>query len=123
MITKLQDKKTITREDVNAAILRNDPSELELVPITVALSNLDIHFAQSVCMGLASSPDNKVRGSALVSLGHLARRYRVLDERSVKPCIESALLDSDEYVRESAKSAADEIHQFLHWHIRGHVYG
>jgi hypothetical protein len=46
----------------------------------------------------------------------------MLDEQAVKPIIESALLDSDEYVRVSAKSAADEIHQFLHWNIQGHVY-
>jgi hypothetical protein len=123
MMIKLQDRETITVEDVNEAILRNDPAELEFVSITVALSDLDFHFVQSICIGLASSPHNKVRGSALVSLGHLARRYRLLDEQSVKPCIESALLDSDEYVRASAKSAADEIHQFLHWSIRGHVYG
>ena len=63
-----------------------------------------------------------MRGNALVSLGHLARRYRMLDEQSVKPLIESELLDSHEYVRLYAKSVADENHQFLQWNNRGHVY-
>ena len=122
MLIKLQDLETISMQDVNAAILRNDPAELELVSITVALSELDIDFKQSICIGLASHCDSRVRGSALVSLGHLARSYRMLDEQSIKPLIESALCASHEYVRVCAKSAADDIHQFLHWNIRGHVF-
>jgi hypothetical protein len=122
MIKKFQDLDTITVKDVNAALFREDPAELELVSVTMALSDLDFNFTQSVCLQLSSSNYSKIRGNALVSLGHLARRYRMLDEQAVKPIIESALLDSDEYVRVSAKSAADEIHQFLHWNIQGHVY-
>lgn len=122
MIKKFQDLDTITAKDVSAALLREDPAELELVSVTIALSDLDFNFTQSVCLRLSSSLHSKIRGNALVSLGHLARRYRMLDEQAVKPVIESALLDSDEYVRVSAKSAADEIHQFLHWNIQGHVY-
>ena len=122
MIKKFQDLDTITVKDVNAALLREDPAELELVSVTMALSDLDFNFTQSVCLRLSSSHYSKIRGNALVSLGHLARRYRMLDEQAVKPIIESTLLDSDEYVRASAESAADEIHQFLHWNIQGHVY-
>jgi len=120
---KLQDLDNITIQDVNEAILRNNPAELELASITVALSDLDFHFIESICIRLTSYYDNNVRGNALVSLGHLARRFRMLDEQSVKPIIESALLDSHEYVNLCAKSAADEIHQYLHWEIKGHVYG
>ena len=123
MIKRIQDLDAITIKDVNGALLRNDPAELQLLSITIALSDLDFNFTQSVCIRLCSWDNGTIRGNALVSLGHLARRYRMLDEQSVKPVIESALLDSDEYVRISAKSAADEIHQFLHWDIRGHAYG
>ena len=48
MIIKLQDIDPISVQDVDAAILRNDPSELELVSITVALSELYIFFKQSI---------------------------------------------------------------------------
>jgi hypothetical protein len=123
MIKKFQDLDTITIKEVNAALLRDDPHELELVSITIALSELDFNFTQSICIRLSSSSYSKVRGNALVSLGHLARRYLMLDEQSVKPSLEAALIDSDKYVRDSAKSAADEIHQFLHWDIKGHSYG
>jgi hypothetical protein len=123
MTDKLQDLTSITEKDVNAALLRNDHEELEFVSLTLALSDLDFNFTQSVCLQLGSNKNSGVRGNALVSLGHLARRYRHLEERSVKPIIEAGLRDADEYVRMSAKSAADEIHQFLHWQISGHQYG
>jgi hypothetical protein len=120
---KLQDLNYITEKDVNAALLRNDPEELKLASLTLALSDLDFNFTQAVCIRLCYSEDGKVRGNALISLGHLARRYRLLDEQAVKPIIEAALQDADGHVRMSAKSAADEIHQFLHWQISGHHYG
>jgi hypothetical protein len=123
MTDKIQDLAVITPKDVNAALVRDDPDELELLSITLALSDLDFRFCQSVCITLASGGKGKIRGNALVSLGHLARRYRALDEASVKPLLESGLADFDAYVRMSAKSASDEIHQFLHWNIKGHVYG
>jgi hypothetical protein len=120
---KFQDLEKFTPKDVNLALLRNDPDELQFVSITVALSDLDFNFIQAVCIRLASHNDEKVSGNALVSLGHLARRFRLLDEHAVRPLIESALRSGSDYVRASAKSAADEIHQFLHWQIRGHIYG
>lgn len=123
MTIKFQDIETVTAKDVSAALLRNDPGELQFVSLTIALSDLDHCFTQSVCTQLCSSKDSRVRGNALISLGHLARRFGHLDELTIKPIIESSLMDTDEYVRMSAKSAADEIHQFLHWRIAGHVYG
>ncbi len=123
MVVKFQDLETFSREDVESAILRNAPDELPLVPIVLALISPDRVLATTVCAQLASHQDPKVRGNAVMSLGHIARRFGNLDESLVKPLIERSLLDEDEQVRCLAKSAADEIHQFLHWSISGHVYG
>jgi hypothetical protein len=123
MTGKLQDLDTITIEDVNAALLRNDPEELRFVSLTLALSDLDLNLTQAVCIRLCSSEDTAVLANALVSFGHLARRFRSLDEQAVRPIIEAALRHPDETVRANAGSAADEIYQFLHWNIAGHVYG
>ncbi len=120
---KFQDLERFTNDDVEAAIIRNDPVELQLVCVTVALVSSDPLFAQDVCIRLSRHDNNKVRGNAVISLGHIARRFRRLNEQVVKPIIESALNDDDDDVRILAKSAADEIHQFLGWHIAGHVYG
>lgn len=123
MVVKFQDLEHFSIDDVEAAILRDAPDELSLVPIILALASKDPVLVMTVCTRLASHPDPKVRGNAILSLGHLARRFRALDEVLVKPLIERALLDLDEQVRVQAKTAADEIHQFLHWTINGHVYG
>ncbi len=123
MTMKFQDLERITTDDIIAALKRQDSHELSLVSITVALLSQDRLVAQDVCINLCDPAyDNKVRGNAVMSLGHLARRFRSLDEETVKPIIESALRDEDEYVRIHAKAAADEIHQFLGWQFAGHVY-
>lgn len=123
MDPKFQDREQFTAEDVEAAIMRNSPDELPSVPITVALACQDRMLAEAVCVRLARHPDSRVRGNALISLGHLARRFRRLDEPLVKPLLEQGLRDPDENIRVLAKSAADEVHQFLHWTIAGHRYG
>lgn len=120
---KFQDLENSTFDDVQAAISRNNPEELPLVSVTVALSSDDPLLAQNVCIALSRHEHYLTRGNAVMSLGYLARRFRKLDEHAVKPVIEAALNDPQEYVRVRAKSAADEIHQFLHWDISGHVYG
>ena len=123
MTARFQDLASFTSADVDAAITRNDPDELQLVSITIALSSSESALAQEVCLKLSTHEHHKVRGNAVMSLGYLARRFRSLDEDKVRPIVESALHDQDEYVKMLAKSAADEIHQFLHWHMAGHVYG
>ena len=123
MTVRFHDLARFTHADVDAAIMRNDPDELQLVPITVALASSELALAQEVCLKLCSHEHFRVRGNAVMSLGHLARRFRSLDEDKVRPLLESALSDNNEYVKTLAKSAADEIHQFLHWQIRGHIYG
>ncbi len=123
MTIRFQDLERFTASDIDAAIERNDPHELQLVSVTVALACPDQPAAQDACLKLSRHTHHKVRGNAIMSLGHLARRFRTLDEGAVKPLIETALRDGDEYVSTRAKSAADEIHQFLGWSIAGHKYG
>jgi hypothetical protein len=120
---RFQDLATVTDADVEAAIARDDPNELPLVPLTVALLTADAAAAAAVCSRLAGHRDPRVRANAIVSLGHLARRFRRLDEGLVRPVIEAALRDDDEVTRSNARSAADEIHQFLHWTFPGHTFG
>ena len=120
---KFQDVESFTIEDINAAVARNSPDELPLVPITAALLSTNSGSVAAVCLHLTAHADPKVRGNAIVSIGHLARRFRSLDEALIKPVVEHILEDRDEYVRICARSAADEIHQFLHWTIAGHRYG
>jgi hypothetical protein len=123
MPQRFQDRTTFTERDVTEALRRNDPDELRLVPITVALLSMDPSLAARSCLRFVQHNDPLVRGNALLALGHVARRFRTLDEAAVKPLLEAALHDQEGAVRECAQSASDEIHQFLHWTIAGHRYG
>lgn len=123
MSPRFQDLASFTTADIEAAFDRNDPAELALVSLTVSLSSGDPVLASSVCVRLSRLGQEAVRGNALLGLGHLARRFRSLDEPSVRPVIEAGLADPSAAVRSSAASAADEIHQFLGWTFPGHHYG
>lgn len=123
MTLRFQDLHSFTAADVEAAIRRNDRDELPLVPVTIALLAAASPAALDFCIRLARHDDPRVRGNAILAIGHLARRFRDLDERRVKPLLEAALRDPDATVRNHAKSAADEVYQFLHWTMDGHIYG
>lgn len=122
-MTRFQDLHAITAADVDAAIVRNDPDELLLVPITAALLAEEPALAVEACVRLSRHAVPGIRAHAVVSLGHLARRFHVLDEQRARPVIEMGLRDDSEEVRSAARSAADEVHQFLYWTFPGHIFG
>jgi hypothetical protein len=56
-----------------------------------------------------------VRGNALLGFGHLARRFGRLDANRVKRLVDTGLHDGSDYVREQARSAAEDLSTFLAW--------
>jgi hypothetical protein len=108
-----------TAEEAEAAIARDDPAELYVVPISVSMYHVDLEWSQGVCIRLSTHRDATVRGNAVLGFGHLARRFRRLDEGVVRPIIENALLDADPYVRGQADAAADDVAHFLGWKVKG----
>ena len=100
---------------VEEALLRDQPIELQDVVLDVALESDDGDWAEHCCARLAKHRNAVVRGNAIAGLGHLARRFGHLNERRVKRLIEIGLFDRNEYVRDKALSAADDIETFLGW--------
>lgn len=109
----------VSKEGVYAAIERDDPDELSLIPIRVSLTDPDLEWSQDICLSLARHHHPQVRGNAVLSLGHLARRFGKLDETRVLPVIESALAESDRIVTGQAIAAADDVSHFLGWNVTG----
>ena len=65
-------------------------------------------------------PRSQARGMRFVlGFGHLARRFRRLDEGVVRPIIENALADANPYIRVQADAAADDMTHFLGWRVTG----
>ncbi len=103
-------------EDVETLINSGDLEELARLPIE--LTNAGSHdpaWSQAVCVRLAVHPDAGVRGNAVLGLGHLARSMRELDREPCHAIVVAALNDPDRYVAAHARSAADDIAQFLRW--------
>ena len=109
-----------TRQDMEAAIERNQPDELLHVPVCVSMDPPDCAWAQDICLRLSGHPHFNVRGNAILGFGHLARTCRALDELKVKPLIEAALHDRDEFVRGQAYSSASDVVQYLGWTVTGY---
>ncbi|HYW11607.1 MAG TPA: hypothetical protein VE871_06600 [Longimicrobium sp.] len=108
-----------TMADVEAAIARDEAAELLHVPILVSMDPPDCAWAQEICIRLAAHPHANVRGNAILGFGHLARTCGALDEPRVRPLVESALHDEDDYVRGQADAAAGDLEHFLGWRIEG----
>jgi len=103
------------REEVEDALLRDDPIELMDVIWEVAREAEPWDFAQACCVQLARHRNATVRGNAVNGFGQLARRFGRLDPNVVKRLVDRALHDRSEYVREQASSAADDLATFLAW--------
>lgn len=108
-----------TMADVDAVLARGEPDALLHVPILVSLDPPDCAWAQETCIHLAVHPHPTVRGNAVLGFGHLARTCGALDEARVRPLLQSALRDADDYVRGQAHAAADDVSHFLGWRMEG----
>ena len=103
------------QENVETALERDDPFELQELVLRVALDAEDHEWAEVCCARLAKHRNAHVRGNAILGFGHLARRFGRLDPQRVHRLVDIALYDLHEYVREQADSAAADLEAFLSW--------
>ena len=108
----------LSSAEVEAALSRDSAEELLIAAVSVGLYAEDLDWAASVCCRLAVHPHPNVRGNALLSFGHLARRFRRLDRGRTLPLIVDGLGDPDPFVRGQADAAADDVEHFLGWRFR-----
>ncbi|HEY0256085.1 MAG TPA: hypothetical protein VGC39_01485 [Candidatus Methylacidiphilales bacterium] len=104
-------------EEIEEIIAWNDPARLCLVPLSLSLHHPKLHWAIGKCINLANHADPTVRGNALQSFGHFARRFRTAHRSLVEPLIQEALKEKNKYIRESAMAAADEIDAHCTWKV------
>jgi hypothetical protein len=114
-VTRVDDATLAFRSEVEDAIERDDPIELMDVVLQVANDSSEREWAQSCCVQLARHRSEHVRGNAVAGLGHLARRFGQLDPQAARRRVEIALYDRSDYVRDKARTAADDLRTFLSW--------
>ncbi|MBW2543302.1 MAG: hypothetical protein JRF15_14545 [Deltaproteobacteria bacterium] len=98
-----------------AALERDDPLELMDWILELAAEGDDRALAENCCARLARHRNAMVRGNAMLGFGHLARRFGRLDAQRIKRLVDTALHDGSDYVREQARSAAEDLRTFLAW--------
>ncbi len=102
-------------EIAEAALERDDPLELMDWILEFAAESDDRKLAENCCARLARHRNAMVRGNAMLGFGHLARRFGRLDAHRVKRLVDTGLYDGSDYVREQARSAAEDLKTFLAW--------
>ena len=117
MKMKYEPIKRLSEGEVEAAILRNDPQELPSAIISAALHSDDPDWAEDVCLRMSEHEHSNVRGNAIFGFAHIARNHGKLDQKKVKPVIEAAFNDENNFVRVQADDAADELEWLLKWKI------
>jgi|APAra7269097189_1048546.scaffolds.fasta_scaffold11872_2 hypothetical protein len=85
--------------------------------IGLALNSSTLAPALEVSLAAAQVSDPLVRGNALLCFGHLARRFGHLPREPVYDLVAHGLVDANGHVRGQADAAADDLEQFLGWHI------
>lgn len=102
----------------DAALERDDPLELQQLILDVSLEARSRRWAEWACAKLARHRNANVRGNALQGFGHLARRFGEVDPARARRPIETGLYADNEYVREKATSAADDVDTHLSWRVQ-----
>ena len=115
---KYEEITELSKTEIEAAILRDNPDELLYAVLSAALYSEDSAWAEDVCVRLATHEHYNVRGNAILGFGHIARIHEKLDEAKIKPLVEAALEDESEYVRGQAENAKDDIKFCLRWRFK-----
>ena len=102
-------------DDVEQALVDNDPESLQLAVVAVSMHDPDWRYAQNLCIRLSTHAHYIVRGNAVLGFGHIARVHGKLDRSLVQPIIERALCDSHEYVRGHGHDAKNDTTHYLGW--------
>lgn len=85
--------------------------------IGLALHSATLAPALEVALAAAHSSDPLIRGNALLSFGHLARRFGEIPRDPVYDLVVRGMADRDSHVRGQADAAADDLDQFLGWNM------
>ena len=104
-----------TKAEMEKAFVEDDVGNLIYVSLFASLYYEDRSFAEEICIKLATHSHYNIRAMAIESFEHIARIDGKLNKEIVKPIIEKALKDEDEFVRQKAEDAKDGIKHFLKW--------
>lgn len=81
--------------------------------LSLSFYDEDWEYVENICIEYSNHSDSKVRGISILCFGHLARIHEQLHTEKVMPIINKALIDKDDFIRNHAYDAKDDINTFL----------
>lgn len=110
---RYEEIRPITRYEAVLALRSNDPDAIVLALLSSALHDPDWRWVQGKCFRFAHHTHPAVRGIAALSLGHLARIHRTLDQTEAEQILARLLKDPDKSVAGRANDALQDLRFFL----------
>jgi hypothetical protein len=102
--------RLLGRAELDAALTSDDVQALRHIVVAVTTTG-DTTTAVELVRRLLEHGDEKVRGNAVLGVGHLARRFGTVPADLVLG-VRAAALDPSAYVRGQADAAADDLATF-----------
>ena len=112
----LTKRKCYTKDAVMQIVKTGSNAEIAELAIAIGFDCPDFGFAQSMCIQLLQTEDEVIRGNAVIGLAHIARRFRKLDKRVVKPYLLRELRENVK-CRDLIADAINDINLYLKWNI------
>lgn len=101
-----------TRDKFDEILHSNNQRLIEIALISLGLYYDDFEYALKMIFKFANHPNNIIRGNAILSIGYLAMRFKILPIHPTIELLQKSLDDHDPYVKNQAYSAASEIEVF-----------
>jgi hypothetical protein len=108
-----EEAKPIAREDAIRRLHSHDLQAAESAILSVALFEPELEFASRLVFEGAHRAEPRLRGTALLCIGHLARLHRRLPEEPTVELVRAGLHHPDAYVRGQAQNALDDLLVFI----------
>lgn len=107
-----REPRPIDRKAVEEALSGRDADRAAESVIRMAMNDPDFEWAQRICLRAVQDVRTEVVLAGLIGLGHLARRFRRLDLKTVLPAVRFRL--KDKTFAGVAEDVLDDIGMFVH---------
>lgn len=98
-----------TRGNLDEIFHSTDLNQIGIALICLGLYYDDFDYALKTVFKFANHPNNIIRGNAILCIGYLAMRFKMLPPHPTIELIQNALDDHDPYIKDQAYAAASRI--------------
>ncbi|MCY8937862.1 CPCC family cysteine-rich protein [Peribacillus frigoritolerans] len=81
--------------------------------LELSVSSDDLDFVQDIMVMYSEYEDVKIRGTAILCLGHIAKVYKKINKELVLLIINQGFQDESSFVREQSRLALDDINFYI----------